>query len=138
MVETAQTPTRSTISIQKLYQRLNVTEAKVFAFCEKWQVIELSVFGSALREDFRFEGVDPSDIDFLYISAPEARYGFRFFDMRDELARLLSREVDLISKRGIEKSRKFLRRKAILESARVIYAKKSAVNIKSGCTGNKG
>ncbi len=118
----------STPSTQQLYQRLDSTAAEISEFCRRWQITELSLFGSILRDDFRPTGADHSDVDLLYVSDPEARYGFRFFDMRAELSRLLSRPVDLVSKRGIENSRNFLRRQAILESARVIYAEGSAVN----------
>jgi predicted nucleotidyltransferase len=104
-----------------LDQRLRLTPAAIAQFCEKWQIVELSLFGSILRDDFRPTGDNPSDVDFLYVSAPEARYGFEFFDMQAELEQLLNRKVDLISKRGIEASRNPLRRKAILEAAQVIY-----------------
>jgi predicted nucleotidyltransferase len=73
-------------------------------------------------------GEDPSDIDLLYTNAPSTRYGFQFFDMQEELEKLLNRKVDLVSKRGIETSRNYLRRKSILESTQVIYAKRSTVN----------
>ena len=89
---------------------------------------ELSLFGSILRSNFRAIGDDPSDIDLLYVSTPEARYGFKVFEMKAELEQLLNCKVDLISKRGIQASRNLLRRKAILESAQMIYAKRSAIN----------
>jgi predicted nucleotidyltransferase len=41
--------------------------------------------------------------------------------MQDELKAIFGREVDLVSKRGVETSRNYLRRKAILESAEVIH-----------------
>jgi len=118
----------STPSTQQLYQRLNLTATEISEFCRRWQIIELSLFGSILRDDFRPTGAEPSDVDLLYVIAPEARYGFKFFDMRAELSRLLSRPVDLVSKRGIENSRNFLRRQAILESAQIIYAEGPPVN----------
>ncbi|HEY6074172.1 MAG TPA: hypothetical protein VIV15_12490 [Anaerolineales bacterium] len=42
--------------------------------------------------------------------------------MAEELSELLGRRVDLVSKRAIERSQNWMRRKAILESAEVIYA----------------
>jgi hypothetical protein len=114
--------------LSDIYQRLSLTPSEIAHFCEKWQIVELSLFGSILRDDFRATGDDPSDIDLLYVSVPEARYGFKFFDMQAELEQLLNRKVDLISKRGIEASRNPLRRQAILESAQVIYVQRSAVN----------
>ncbi|MFM7602635.1 MAG: nucleotidyltransferase family protein, partial [Pseudanabaena sp.] len=124
----SESTTISTPSLQQIYQRLNTTPEKLARFCEKWQIIELALFGSALRDNFRPDGEDPSDIDLLYTSAPETRYGFQFFDMQEELEKLLNRKVDLVSKRGIENSRNYLRRKSILESTQVIYAKRSTVN----------
>jgi predicted nucleotidyltransferase len=43
-------------------------------------------------------------------------------DMQEELSSLLGRKVGLISKRGIERSRNYIRGKAILGSAEVVYA----------------
>ena len=42
--------------------------------------------------------------------------------MQDELTHLLGRAVDLISRKGIERSRNSIRRAAILGTAEVIYA----------------
>lgn len=88
-------------------------------FCRKWNIVEFSLFGSVLREDFSPE----SDVDVLVQFHPTARYSF--FDlvhMQDELKDIFGRKVDLVSKRGIEGSRNPFRRKSILESAEVIYA----------------
>ena len=120
--------TISAPSLQQIYQRLNTTPEKLVRFCEKWQIIELALFGSVLSDNFRPDGEDPSDIDLLYTNASETRYGFQFFDMQEELEKLLNRKVDLVSKRGIETSRNYLRRKSILESTQVIYAKRSTIN----------
>jgi uncharacterized protein len=46
---------------------------------------------------------------------------FDMVRMQDELKAIFGREVDLISKRGVENSRNYLRRKAILESAQMIH-----------------
>ena len=63
-----------------------------------------------------------SDIDVLVAFDPEARHGlFDFARMRDELIEIFGRQVDLVSRRGVEASGNPFRRNAILESARVIY-----------------
>jgi hypothetical protein len=81
-------------------------------------VTELALFGSVLREDFRPD----SDIDMLIRFAPDARWTlFDFAQMRDELADIFGRDVDLVSWRAVEASKNYLRRRAILESAQVIY-----------------
>ncbi|MBP0030012.1 nucleotidyltransferase family protein [Roseofilum sp. Guam] len=112
------------IPIAQIYKRLQVTPEQVVAFCQKWKIIELSVFGSVLRDDFRSADNDPSDIDLLYVFDPGVTYGFDFWDIQKELERLFCRKVDLVSKQGIGKSRNWLRRKSILESAQVIYGKR--------------
>lgn len=91
---------------------------QIVEFCQKWQVSEFALFGSVLREDFRPD----SDIDVMVDFAPEARLTlWNLTEMEDELKLLLGRDVDLITRKGIESSRNYLRRKAILTSAQVIY-----------------
>ena len=41
--------------------------------------------------------------------------------MREELMVLFGRDVDLVTRKGVERSRNSLRRDAILESAKVVY-----------------
>jgi len=48
--------------------RIDLPLQQLAAFCQKWKIVELSVFGSALRDDF---GPD-SDIDFLAMFDPES------------------------------------------------------------------
>ena len=51
------------------------------AFCEKWGVAELAVFGSVLRDDFHPD----SDVDFLVEWLPGRRpRTFALFDMKDD------------------------------------------------------
>ena len=92
---------------------------EIEAFCKKWNIVEMSLFGSVLREDFSPE----SDIDVLVTFSVDARHGlFDMVRMRDGLENILQRKVDLVSKRAVERSRNDIRREAILGSARVIYA----------------
>jgi predicted nucleotidyltransferase len=98
---------------------LPITEETLRAFCRRWQITELALFGSALRDDF---GPD-SDIDLLVRFAPDATPTlFGMVQMQDELRGMLGRDVDLVSRRAIEASSNYIRRRAILESAKVIYA----------------
>ena len=41
--------------------------------------------------------------------------------MQNELQQIVGRKVDLVSRRGIEASRNYLRRQAILSSAEVVH-----------------
>jgi hypothetical protein len=94
-------------------------ETKITDYCRKWKIVELALFGSVLRDDFRPD----SDIDVLVRFAPEAQHTLLdLVRMQDELKRILGREVDLVEKTAIEESRNYLRRQAILGTAEVVYA----------------
>ncbi len=98
--------------------KVKVPKVKIAEFCKRWNISELAIFGSALRADFRPE----SDVDVLVSFAPQAHITlFDMVHMQDELKSIFGREVDLISKRGLENSRNYLRRKNILDSAQVIH-----------------
>ena len=88
------------------------------AFCQKWQIVRLEVFGSALRDDFQPD----SDIDFLATFAPESRWSLFDHVAMEELKALLGRDVDLVSRSTVEKSHNPYRQKSILESACTIYS----------------
>lgn len=98
---------------------VEIDQDKIEAFCRKWQIRELALFGSVLRDDFRPD----SDLDFLVTFAPDATWGLLdHAAMERELAELTGRSVDLVSKRAIQRSHNWIRRRAILESAKVVYA----------------
>jgi predicted nucleotidyltransferase len=98
---------------------IHIPYNEIEKFCQKWQVRELSLFGSVLRDDFGPE----SDIDVLVRFAPEAKHGlFALVRMQEDLKEIFGRNVDLLSRRGVEASRNYIRRKAILDSAETIYA----------------
>jgi uncharacterized protein len=82
----------------------------------RWGVRELSLFGSVLRDDFTPE----SDIDVLVEYHPKGGPTFETYpDMLDDFRRVFGREVDVVEKSSIRGS---IRRRAILESHRVLYA----------------
>jgi hypothetical protein len=97
---------------------LSVSEGDVEAFCRKWRIVELDLFGSALGADFRSD----SDVDLLVVYADEAQP--TLFDegrMQNELEVLFDRPVHFMTKRAVESSGNPIRRKAILDSATPIY-----------------
>ena len=95
-----------------------VSEVELEQFCRRWAISELALFGSALRDDFGPE----SDIDVLVTFAAEADWGLLdHVQMEAELAELLGREVDLLSRRAVERSQNPLRRQEILATAQTIY-----------------
>ena len=119
MATSMKSATGSVEDRERLAARIGVPMNAIEAFCDRWQVEELALFGSVLRDDF---GPD-SDIDVLVRFRTERTPGlFRIAGMERELAELLARRVDLVHRAAIEESRNYIRRKAILESARVVYA----------------
>ncbi|MEM9539201.1 MAG: nucleotidyltransferase domain-containing protein [Cyanobacteria bacterium P01_E01_bin.42] len=94
-----------------------LTQEVLVEFCQRWKVQELYLFGSVLREDFRPD----SDVDLMVLFKPEARWGFEFVRMKDELEELLQRDVDLLTKESIEKSHNWIRQEEILSTSRLIY-----------------
>ena len=99
--------------------RIAIPSDELAAFCERWQVTELALFGSVLRDDF---GPD-SDIDVLVRFAREARHSlFDLVDMEQELKAIFGREVDMVERADVERSENYIRRKAVLQSAETIYA----------------
>ena len=96
-----------------------IDQVRIGEFCKKWKVAEFAIFGSALRPDFG----DRSDVDVLVTFKPDSKRSlFDLVQMEEELKGVFGREVDLVSRHGIEASRNYLRRKAILGSAKVLYA----------------
>ncbi len=85
------------------------------AFCRKWRIRELALFGSVLRDDF---GPD-SDVDVLVSFDDDAPWSlWDLIAMRDELSEVLGRPVDLVEREGL---RNPFRRRRILETRQVIY-----------------
>ena len=88
-------------------------------FCQRWRITEFALFGSILRDDFGAE----SDLDILVAFAPDADWSLLdHVKMEQELEALLGRKVDLLSRRSVERSHNWLRRKEILDTAEVVYA----------------
>ena len=99
---------------------IKLPENKIAEFCDCWMVSELALFGSVLRDDFHAD----SDLDFLITFSPNADWSLLdHASMQQELMVMFGRDVDLVSKRAIERSENWIRRQEILGTARVIYAK---------------
>lgn len=94
---------------------IEVDEAQLAELCRRYQVRELSVFGSAARGEMRPD----SDIDLLVEFLPDANVGLvEHAGLMLELARLLGRKVDLVSKNGLKPRI----RSSVLADARLVYA----------------
>lgn len=95
-----------------------ISEEELSEFCEKWRIQELSIFGSARLGELQ-EG---SDIDLLVDFEDDAEWSlFDHVEMEEELSTLVGREVDLITRRSIERSPNWLRRDEILSSSESVY-----------------
>ena len=80
--------------------------------CRRYGISRLDLFGSASRAE-----ADPdSDIDLLYDLAVGSRLGWYIEDLADELARLVGRPVDLVSRNALHQRL----RDAVLAEARVL------------------
>ena len=99
--------------------KVNIDREGLAQFCRHWGIEQLSIFGSALRADFS----DASDIDLLVTFQPQSHPTlFDLVRMEGELSQLFHRPVDLVSRRGLERSANYLRRKEILSTAQPLYA----------------
>ena len=88
--------------------------AEISQLCRRYHVMDLSIFGSALREDFRAD----SDVDLLVQFEPEARIGLMTYArLQRELSEAIGRPVDLVARNGL----KPLVRDEVLNSVRSIY-----------------
>lgn len=97
---------------------VKVSMEKISEFCKKWKVKEFALFGSVLRDDFKPD----SDIDVLVdFEQDSGRTLFDLIDMIDELKNIFGRDVDLLTRKAVERSRNYIRRKEILSSAEVVY-----------------
>ncbi len=95
---------------------VNINAESIRAFCERWNVRELSLFGSVLRDDFG----PKSDVDVLVVFGAGASPEFDAWEeMREELQSLFGREVDLVERREIVNP---FRRHEILTTRQVVYA----------------
>ena len=104
---------------EDLRPRIALDHAQIEEFCRKWQIVEFSLFGSVLTNDFRPD----SDVDVLVTFAKNAKWStLHLHRMEQVLAQLTGRPVDLLTKRGVESMENYIRRDSILRGTRVYYA----------------
>ena len=98
---------------------IEVDQQRIADFCRKWKIGEFCLFGSVLRDDFGPE----SDVDVLVSFEKEAHWSLLdFAEMKMELEDVFHREVDLLTRRAVERSHNWLRRRAILDNVERVYA----------------
>lgn len=77
--------------------RFELPHLGIAELCRRHHIRKLSLFGSALRPDFRSD----SDLDMLVEFDPGHVPGFAFFGIQDELSALIGRPVDLNTPRDL-------------------------------------
>lgn len=98
--------------------RIPHSHEAISTLCRRWGVQELAVFGSVLRDDFGPE----SDVDVMVTFEPGTAWSlFDLATMQDELEAIFGRKVDLVERTAVEVNHNWIRREAILHSARPIF-----------------
>ncbi|WP_147794051.1 nucleotidyltransferase family protein [Cellulomonas sp. Y8] len=69
----------------------------IAAYCRRYRFARLDVFGSEARD----EATADSDVDVLYDLVPGRHLSWEVVDAADDLARILGRPVDLVSRRAL-------------------------------------
>jgi predicted nucleotidyltransferase len=96
--------------------KISIPTKEIAAFCHRWQVVEFSLFGSVLRDDFKPD----SDLDVLVSFSPAAQTSlFDLVQMKIELEEMFHRPVDVVEKEAL---RNPYRNQEILANAQVVYA----------------
>jgi predicted nucleotidyltransferase len=97
--------------------RIPIPYDAIAAFCRRWHITELALFGSVLRDDFRPD----SDIDVLVEFEPGHVPGFDFIRLEDELSRLFGgRRVDVVRAQYLNR----WIRDRVLAGAELVYAER--------------
>jgi predicted nucleotidyltransferase len=98
------------------FPKIEIEDNIIISLAKKYDVQELALFGSVLRNDFN----DSSDIDILIKFKDNREYSlFDLFIMKEDFKIALGKDIDLIEKDSL---RNPYRRKNILDNAKVIYA----------------
>jgi predicted nucleotidyltransferase len=101
----------------------SIPQKNILLFCQRWQIRELALFGSALRADFKSE----SDVDVLVSFSEKADWSlFDHVQMRLDLEAIFKRKVDLVTRRALDQSQNQLLRERILKTAKVVFAESQA------------
>jgi predicted nucleotidyltransferase len=101
--------------------QINIHRTEIASFCRRWKISQLALFGSVLRDDFHPD----SDVDVLVTFDADAHWSiFDVIAMEEQLSKILARKVDLVSRKAIERSPNWIRRKAILSGAEPIYVQR--------------
>jgi len=89
---------------------------EVVGLCKKYCIIELSIFGSSIRDDFS----PNSDVDLLVSFKEQSIITlFDIMDLEKEFSQLFNRTVDIVEKQSLKNP---VRKNRILSTQEIIYA----------------
>jgi len=97
-----------------MHPSVQVDHAALTELCERYHIVELKLFGSALTQDFTRN----SDIDLLATFAPNHKPGWETIEIEKASTSLFHRPVDLVT----ESSLRPRWRDEVLPTAEVLYA----------------
>ena len=92
---------------------IDIPQEKITNFCRERHIRRLSLFGSALGNDFSAD----SDVDVLVEFEPGHTPGLAFFSMQRDLSEIIGRQVDLNTANDLDPSF----RGAVMDEAQVVY-----------------
>jgi hypothetical protein len=99
-----------------IHPNLDASPEAVAAYCRRWDIVELALFGSVVRDDFKPD----SDVDVMVRFSPDARRSlWDLVRMHDDLTKLFGREVDIVEQGQITNP---FRLRSIERDLAVVYA----------------
>ena len=88
----------------------------VINICKKYFIIELSIFGSSIRDDF----TQNSDVDVLVSFKQNSEITlFDIMELEKEFSGIINRKVDIVEKESLKNP---IRKDNILSTREIIYA----------------
>ena len=104
-------------TIEKLMKNgISLAYNDVINLCKKYYIIELSIFGSSIRDDF----TQSSDVDILVSFDKSSKITlFDIIELENEFTKLFGRNVDVVEKESLKNP---IRKDKILSSREIIYA----------------
>ena len=88
----------------------------VIRLCKEYYIVELSIFGSSIRDDF----TPNSDVDILVSFEHDAKITlFDIMELEKEFSQLLNKKVDIVEKESLKNP---IRKNKILSTREIIYA----------------
>ncbi|AUC62555.1 toxin-antitoxin system antidote component (plasmid) [Cyanobacterium sp. HL-69] len=106
------------LSHSEIEQRLKISLNQLFDICQQYNIKEMALFGSILRDDFN----NKSDIDFLISFQPNTPQGLLTISkLKSHLESLLNYPVDITIKDSLKDGDNWIRRNEILNTAQTIY-----------------